>query len=112
MEFYEAVRRRRMVRNYRDEPVDAAAVERIVDAGRRAPSAGFSQGVSFVVVTDRRALGLSPFVGGFFTEPIRSGERIEEIDATGNFATVLTHDRLLTFRSPSGSWEERNRNLR
>ena len=56
MEFYEAVRRRRMVRNYRDEPVDSAAIDRIVQAGRRAPSAGFSQGVSFVVVTepDRR----------------------------------------------------------
>ncbi len=56
MEFYEAVRRRRMVRNYRHEPVDAAAVARILEAGRKAPSAGFSQGVSFVAVTepDRR----------------------------------------------------------
>ena len=45
-----------MVRNYRDEPVDPGAVARIVAAGRKAPSAGFSQGVSFVVVTepDRR----------------------------------------------------------
>ena len=46
-----------MVRNYLDEPVDAAAVDRIVDAARRAPSAGHSQGQAFVVVTDpaRRA---------------------------------------------------------
>jgi FMN reductase [NAD(P)H] len=41
-----------MVRNYTDEPVVRDAVERIVEAGRRAPSGGFSQGVRFVVVTD------------------------------------------------------------
>lgn len=41
-----------MVRNYTDEPVEREAVERIVAAGRRAPSGGFSQGVRFVVVTD------------------------------------------------------------
>ena len=47
------IARRRMVRNYTGSPVDPAALERIVDAGRRAPSAGFSQGQAFVVVTDR-----------------------------------------------------------
>lgn len=52
MEFQETVRRRRMVRNYLDEPVERAAVERIVDTARRAPSAGFSQGQRFVVVTE------------------------------------------------------------
>ncbi len=59
MDFNEVLAKRRMVRNYADEPVDRDAVERIVDAGRRAPSAGFSQGQSFVVVTDvdtRRAI--------------------------------------------------------
>ena len=40
-----------MVRNYRDEPVDPEVVERIVEAGRRAPSAGHSQGQALVVVT-------------------------------------------------------------
>ena len=47
------IARRRMVRNYTASPVDPAVLERIVDAGRRAPSAGFSQGQAFVVVTDR-----------------------------------------------------------
>lgn len=52
MEFADVVRRRRMVRNYTPEPVDRQVIDRILDVARRAPSAGFSQGVSFVVVTE------------------------------------------------------------
>jgi 5,6-dimethylbenzimidazole synthase len=52
MEFGDVVRKRRMVRNYTDDPVDPAALERILDAGGRIPSAGFSQGVFLVAVTD------------------------------------------------------------
>lgn len=51
MDFKDVVARRRMVRNYTDEPVDPNAIARMVDAGVRAPSAGFSQGQRFVVVT-------------------------------------------------------------
>lgn len=40
-----------MVRNYRSDPVDPVVVERILDTARRGPSAGFAQGVHFVVVT-------------------------------------------------------------
>jgi nitroreductase len=59
MEFSEVLRKRRMVRNYTEDPVAAGSIERILDAGRRAPSAGFTQGQSFVVITDletRRAI--------------------------------------------------------
>jgi nitroreductase len=52
MEFADVLRRRKMVRSYTDEPVDRAAVERIVARGRKAPSGGFSQGVRMVVVTE------------------------------------------------------------
>lgn len=52
MELSELLARRRMVRRYTGEPVDPAALVRILDRARRAPSAGFSQGQTFVVVTD------------------------------------------------------------
>lgn len=60
MEFAEVIRRRRTVRNYDSaKPVSRDALERIVAAAQRAPSAGFSQGQRLVVVTDdatRRAI--------------------------------------------------------
>jgi nitroreductase len=52
VEFRDVVARRRMVRRYSDRPVPTEVVERLVDTTRRAPSAGFSQGQSFVVVTE------------------------------------------------------------
>jgi nitroreductase len=52
MEFGEVLRRRRMVREYLDTPVPAASLERIVGAALTAPSAGFAQGQSLIIVTD------------------------------------------------------------
>ena len=59
MDFREVIAARRMVRNYLPDPVPKESLDRIVDAGLRAPSAGFSQGLGFVVVTNpstRRAI--------------------------------------------------------
>ncbi|MFP4072554.1 MAG: nitroreductase family protein, partial [Actinomycetota bacterium] len=52
MEFSEVLARRRMVRNYTEDPVDREALDRIAAAALRAPSAGNSQAVAAVVVTD------------------------------------------------------------
>lgn len=41
-----------MVRNYTDEPIEPEALDRIARAALRAPSAGYSQGLALVVVTD------------------------------------------------------------
>jgi nitroreductase len=44
------MRRRRMVRAYDGRPVDPAALDCVLDAPRRAPSAGNSQGLDLVVL--------------------------------------------------------------
>ncbi len=50
MEFEQAVRRRRMVRSYTREPVAPAAIDEICDLARRAPTAGNTAGVEFLVL--------------------------------------------------------------
>ena len=50
MEFAEVVRRRRMIRRFDQRPVPTDVMDRILDAGRRAPSAGFSQGLELLVL--------------------------------------------------------------
>ncbi len=57
MEFAQVVKRRRMVRNYTGEPVGPDVLDRILDTGVRIPSAGFSQGVFLVAVTDAETRG-------------------------------------------------------
>src|SRR3954453_12442266 len=53
MEFDEVVRKRRMVRHYDPaRPVPPELVDKIVAHGLRAPSAGFSQGWGFLVLTE------------------------------------------------------------
>ena len=52
MEFRDVVLKRRMVRNFADKPVDPGLIERILDLTRHAPSAGFTQGQTFIIVTD------------------------------------------------------------
>src|ERR1700722_2604307 len=52
MEFQEVVRLRRMVRTFTDEPVPQAALDRILGNALRGPSAGFSQGQAFLVLTE------------------------------------------------------------
>lgn len=56
METWDAIRARRNVRQYTDRPIAREDLERICEAGRRAPSAGNGQPWDFVVVTDRAQL--------------------------------------------------------
>lgn len=52
MEFVETVRKRRIQRHFKPDPIDREVIEKILDLARRAPSAGYTQGQSFIVVTD------------------------------------------------------------
>lgn len=56
METWDAIRARRNVRTYRPDPVPAADLDRIAEAGWRAPSASNRQHWNFIIVTDREQL--------------------------------------------------------
>jgi nitroreductase len=56
METWDAIRARRDVRQYTDQPLAPGQLERIMEAGRRSPSSSNCQPWDFVVVTDRAQL--------------------------------------------------------
>jgi nitroreductase len=56
METWDAITSRRNVRMYSDEPISPEHLDRILEAGRRAPSSQNTQPWDFVVVTDRAQL--------------------------------------------------------
>jgi nitroreductase len=96
MDLMEVVRKRRMVRNFTDEPVPGDVIERIVATAQRAPSAGFSQGVVFVTVTDPETRRASGLIGGeeHYVEdgfdPFISGAPVQIVICTSE---RLYHDR-------------------
>lgn len=53
MEFSSVLAARRMVRNYTSESVEPSTLQEIAAAALRAPSAGNSQAIAVVIVTDR-----------------------------------------------------------
>jgi nitroreductase len=50
MEFTEVIKRRRMFRQFTSEPLPPGTADRLLQAAERAPSAGFRQGYSFLVL--------------------------------------------------------------
>jgi len=59
MDVFEAIQERRSIRNYQDNPVEREKLERILEAGRLAPSAKNVEPWHFIAVTDaqkRKAL--------------------------------------------------------
>jgi nitroreductase len=79
VEFREILRRRRMHRAFLPDPVSEEQIQRIVAVIRRAPSGGFSQGGSIVVVTD--AAKRAEIAEAFGDEHYRSNGRNYIADA-------------------------------
>ena len=63
VEFQEVVRRRHMVRRFSDEPVSPESLDRILANAVRGPSAGFSQGQAFLVLTGEDLKRFWPVAG-------------------------------------------------
>jgi nitroreductase len=63
METWDAITSRRNIRQFAGEPIDEPVLDRILEAGRRAPSSRNWQPWDFVVVTDRSQLEALSTVG-------------------------------------------------
>ncbi len=58
MDIYQLITQRKSVRSYKEQPVPAAVLERVLEAGRMAPSAKNLQEWRFVVVQQAKQRGL------------------------------------------------------
>jgi nitroreductase len=65
MNTYDAIRTQRAVREFADRPLPAEALERVLDAGRRAPSSKNEQPWSFIIVHERSMLERLAQVGDY-----------------------------------------------
>ena len=54
MELYEAVEKRRTVREFEDKPVDAGIIKRIISAGLKAPTNNHLREWEFVIFNDKK----------------------------------------------------------
>ena len=68
METFDSISKRKSVREYQAKPIEKNLLEKLVDAGRRAPTARAVEPWEFVVVTDKEKL-----------------EKLGEIASTGSF---------------------------
>src|SRR6478736_5521236 len=109
MEFTEVVRSRRMVRRYDpDRPVPRELVERCLANAVRSPSAGFSQGWDFLVLTtqaEREAFWAAT------TEPDAAGDSwLDGIRAAPVLVLCLSHkDAYLDrYAAPDKGWTDRD----
>lgn len=82
MEVLEAIRKKRAVRNFTEQPLGEETIRQIVNAGRRAQSSKNSQPWHFLVVQDRKTLVALSELGKYAGQLARAAAAI----------TILTPD--------------------
>lgn len=91
MEFAEVIKRRKMVRAFTGEPLPQGTADRLLRAANRAPSAGFSQGYSFLVLEGKEQS--APLWELFYEDAPSAGAREAreraEIDALSRAPLVI-----------------------
>jgi nitroreductase len=103
MEFMEVIKKRRSIRNFKEEEVSKEDIEKILEAGQMAPSASNLQAWRYIVVTDadtRAKLAQASPVSFFSTAPVMiiccvdqqvmrsQGARYQELQEAGAFLGV------------------------
>jgi nitroreductase len=81
VEFSDVIKRRRMVRSFTSDPLPPGTADLLLRAAIRAPSAGFSQGYSFLVLEGEEQT--APFWGIFTDEPGTTMASVRAADLIG-----------------------------
>lgn len=108
MEFQEVLRRRRMVRNYDpSRPVPDAVVDRLLANALRAPSAGFSQGWAFLVLSTAEERDR---FWAATTDPGESDAWLRDMRNAPLLIVPLSHKRayLDRYANPDKGWTDRD----
>ena len=87
MDFQDVVRRRRMVRQFTADTVPQRSIDRMLDNAVRGPSAGFSQGQAFLVLTgDARTK----------VPKLENGQQMPTKDDLSTWATACGHPEVIS----------------
>jgi nitroreductase len=107
MQFQDVVRRRRMVRNFSNEPLPPGFLDRMLDNALHAPSAGFSQGWAFLALEgpDETAR----FWASTFPEDERGGFRHDGLFVAPAIVVPLSHKQayLDRYAEPDKGWTDK-----
>ena len=93
MEFYEAIEKRRTVREFKDKPVDRGIVKRILSAGLKAPTNDHLRQWEFVLVNDKkeraRVLNLKDMTSFDECEKMMDGFNMTDSDQRGMYHIAM-----------------------
>jgi nitroreductase len=108
MEFQEVVTERRMVRAFRSRPVEQDKVRRVLENALHAPSAGFTQGWGFLVLTGEAER--ARFWDAAWPSEERSGSRREAVmDAPLIIVCYSSKEAYLDrYAEPDKGWTDRD----
>lgn len=59
MEFYEVIEKRHSIREFQDKPIQRDVLERILNAGLKAPSSNHQRQWELLTITDKDTINLS-----------------------------------------------------
>ena len=102
MDFRDVIRRRRMIRAYSDRPIAPEVVDRLLDVARRSPSAGFTQGNEFLVLTDEEDRRRFWAINGLWAAPTAQAAPLVVVP----FATKDAY--LDRYAEPDKGWADRD----
>lgn len=114
MEFSEVIKRRRMFRAFTSQALPEGTTERLLRAAERAPSAGFSQGYSFLVLSGQdEAAPLWQILYDGADAPGAAANEVEQIDALSTAQLVIVplacKDVYLNrYAQPDKGWTDRD----